>query len=167
MEVEMKNLATLLKENLKDKDFEKKYHRNETFFRLADEILLLRKRRKLTQKELAEKIGTTQAVVSRLENASVKATLESIVKLAEALDAIVDIRLVPLEEVRKADVGAGEQLNSQKQLNALEGIVYFHEDQAKEETPTWIEPETLSSLLSISGKPSLMPLSKSKARQYA
>ena len=97
----MKDINSMINEKFKNKDFEKNYHRSATFYRLADELLLLRKKRGLSQKELAEKAGTTQAVVSRLENASVKASLESVVNFAEALEALVDIHLVPLEEVRR------------------------------------------------------------------
>jgi len=163
----MKSLNALLAEKFKDQDFEKKYHRTSALFRLADEVLLLRKKRGLTQKELATKVETTQAVVSRLENATVKPSMETILKIAEALNAVVDIRLVPIEEVRKTSEDVSES-NAQKQTDPLEGIVYFHADEIKDEPQNWIKPETLSSLLSISGKPTLMPLSKpKKVRKFA
>lgn len=163
----MKNLASLLAEKLKNKDFEKQYHRNETFFRLADEVLLLRKKRGITQKELAEKSETTQAVVSRLENASVKPSLETIVKMVEALGAVVEVRLVPLEEIKK-ETEATDQITSQKQQDAFQGIVYFHAEKPEEKTSKWIDADKFSSILSISTKPSLAPISKTKkARELA
>ncbi len=88
-----------IQEEMKNQDFAREYYRQAVYFRLADELILLRKKRGLTQKELAEKAGTTQAVVSRLENVSVHASLESVVKLAEALDSVVEVRLVPIEEL--------------------------------------------------------------------
>lgn len=97
----MKDMNSQINEKFKNKDFEKSYLRTATFYKLADELLLLRKKRGLSQKELAKKAGTTQAVVSRLENASVKASLESVVNFAEALDAHVDIHFVPFEDVRR------------------------------------------------------------------
>src|SRR5271157_4521223 len=97
----MKDINVFLKEKLANKDFEKQYHRTATYFRLADELLLLRKKRGITQKELAEKIGTTQAVISRLENATVKPSMETIIKVAEALGAAVDVRLILLEEINR------------------------------------------------------------------
>lgn len=96
----MKDFNVLLKEKFQDEGFAREYYRNATYFRLADQILQLRKERGLTQTELADKAGTTQAVVSRLENVSVRASLESVVKLAEALDAIVEVNLKPFEEVK-------------------------------------------------------------------
>jgi transcriptional regulator with XRE-family HTH domain len=163
----MKNINIILSERFKNKNFEKEYHRTATFFRLASELLMLRKKRGITQKQLAEKVGTVQAVVSRLENASVKASLETIVKLAEALDAVVDVRLIPLEEVRKDTEDPSEE-NAQLQQDAERGIVYFHADQTKQENSKWINAEAFSGLLSISNKPSLAPISKkAKVRKYA
>jgi transcriptional regulator with XRE-family HTH domain len=88
-----------LQEQFQDEAFTRQYYRQATYFRLADQMIMLRKRRGLTQKELAQKANTTQAVVSRLENVSVRPSLESIVNLAEALGAVVEVRLVPVEEL--------------------------------------------------------------------
>ena len=157
----MKSLATLLNEKLKDKEFEKQYLRNETFFRLADEVLILRKKRGITQKELAERTGTTQAVESRLENASVKPSLETIVKIAEALDASVDIHLILLEEIKR-DIEENQSVVSQKEKDALDGIKLFHIDRPGKGASKWIDAGAFSSVLSISEKPSLMPIRRSK-----
>jgi transcriptional regulator with XRE-family HTH domain len=97
----MNDLKARIAEKFSDKDFEKKYHRTATLYRLAGRLLLLRKQRGLTQKELAEIIGTTQAVVSRLESVSVKPSLETVLNFAEALDAVVDIRFTPVEDTRR------------------------------------------------------------------
>ncbi len=165
----MKSINALLAEKFKDQNFEKKYHRTSALFRLADEVLLLRKKRGLTQKELAAKMETVQAVVSRLENATVKPSLETILKIAEALDAVVEIRLVPMEEVQSAAEKIALE-EPQKPADPLDGIVYFHADETKkEEAPKWIDAEKFSSVLSLSNKPSLMPLSSKsrKVRQAA
>jgi transcriptional regulator with XRE-family HTH domain len=163
----MKNINSILGERFKNKSFEKEYHRTATFFRLANELLLLRKKRGITQRQLAEKVGTVQAVVSRLENASVKASLETIVKLAEALDAVVEVRLIPLEEVKKDIEDPSEDI-SQLQHDAEKGIVLFHADQTKKENSKWVNAEAFSTILSLSNKPSLAPISsKAKVRKYA
>ena len=167
MEKAMKSINSLLVEKLKNRGFEKKYHRTTTLFQLADEFLLLRRKRGLTQKELAEKAETIQAVVSRLENASVKPSLETILKIAEALDAAVEVKLIPLEDIREHMDELGED-NAQKQQDAQKGIVYFHMDQGKKENSKWIGAEEFSKILSISGKPSYAPItSKRKVRQLA
>ena len=88
-----------LEKLFEQEEFKREYYRQAAFARLSDQFLMLRKQRGLTQKELAEKAGTTQAVISRLENGSVKPSLDTIVKIAEALDAATEVRLVRLEEI--------------------------------------------------------------------
>jgi ribosome-binding protein aMBF1 (putative translation factor) len=52
---------------------------------------------RLTQKELAEMIGTTQSVISRLEDADYEGhTLKTLERIAEALQRRVTIRLEPV-----------------------------------------------------------------------
>jgi transcriptional regulator with XRE-family HTH domain len=162
----MKDIKTFIAEKFIDKDFEKKYHRTAAFYRLADEFLLLRRKRGLTQKELAEKVGTTQAVISRLESASVKPSLETIVKLAEALDAAVNVRLIPLEETRKNTANESEIVRQNKNY-PLDGIVYFNFELLNKETENWVDPKKLDlSIFNLSLKPTLKPISK-KQKIYA
>lgn len=162
----MKNIKSLLAEKFNDEEFEKKYHRTATFYRLADELLLLRKKRGFSQKELAEAANTTQAVVSRLENASVKASLESIVKLAEVLGAIVDVRLIPLEDVRDKGAEQEESFQSETTNDALRGIAYFDiEELAEKESKKWTSD---LSILNLSSNPPLVTMKKDKKlREFA
>lgn len=95
----MNRLNQLLQDKFSDPNFLSEYYRKAVYAKLADQLLLLRKQRKITQKELAKKMETTQAVVSRLENASGSPSIETITKFAEALDAIVEINIILLEEL--------------------------------------------------------------------
>jgi ribosome-binding protein aMBF1 (putative translation factor) len=47
----------------------------------------------LTQRQMAERMGTTQAVVARIETGSVGATLTSLQRAADALDRNIEIRM--------------------------------------------------------------------------
>jgi transcriptional regulator with XRE-family HTH domain len=61
-------------------------------FRLAGELLALRKSRGLTQRQLAEKTGVHQSEISRIEAAHANPTLDTVAVLAGALGA--EFRLV-------------------------------------------------------------------------
>jgi transcriptional regulator with XRE-family HTH domain len=50
---------------------------------------------KMSQEELAAKVGTGQAAISRLESGNANPTLASLAEIAEALDAELRIELKP------------------------------------------------------------------------
>ena len=53
-----------------------------------------REKRKMTQKQLAERIGTSQSVIARIENPSYdRFTIRTLRKIANALDANLEISL--------------------------------------------------------------------------
>ena len=56
-------------------------------------IKMLRKKKKLTQTELASKVGTTQGTVGKWENGKLEPNLEKVVELAKELEATTDYLL--------------------------------------------------------------------------
>ncbi len=88
------------KERLKDAEFVGALQEMEPEFQVAKEVLRLRLAQGLTQEELAERIGTKQASISRLERASYKPSLGFLQRVAAALNARVEIRFVPREQAR-------------------------------------------------------------------
>ena len=63
--------------------------------KVAQEIYDLRTRAGLTQEELAERVGTTQPVIARLEDADYQGhSLRMLIRIASALDTEVDVRFV-------------------------------------------------------------------------
>jgi ribosome-binding protein aMBF1 (putative translation factor) len=80
--------------------FKKAYYDEIGRLRLAQRIVELRERRGLTQAQLADRVGTTQAGISRLENPNYRNySLTTLEKVANALG----VRLkVELEESQKA-----------------------------------------------------------------
>jgi len=80
--------------------FKKAYYDEIGRLRLAQRIVELRERRGLTQAQLAERVGTTQAGISRLENPNYRNySLTTLEKVANALG----VRLkVELEESQRA-----------------------------------------------------------------
>ncbi|MDP2957337.1 MAG: helix-turn-helix domain-containing protein [Longimicrobiales bacterium] len=63
---------------------------------VARQIHDLRTGRGLTQMELAERVGTTQSVIARIEDADYEGhSLRMLRRVAEALDAHLSVHLVP------------------------------------------------------------------------
>lgn len=61
------------------------YERAGRAIRLAMEVHDLREKRGLSQRELAERLGTTQSAIARLEAGNVSPSLPTLDKIAEAL----------------------------------------------------------------------------------
>lgn len=66
--------------------------------KLEQQIVGLREKRGLTQRQLAKLLGTSQPYVAKLESGRVKNLgVKTLVKCARALGASVSIRMAPLE----------------------------------------------------------------------
>jgi len=65
-------------------------------YAVLDEFLKIRAANGLTQNQIAEKIGTTQSVIARLESGKSKhsPSIATLSRYAEALDCQLEIRLV-------------------------------------------------------------------------
>lgn len=84
----------VLKKALKNKETKLEYDKLEEEYSLAKEFLELRMKSKMTQKELAEKAGTSQPAIARLESGSYKnLSLSFIRKVAAVLGAKPEIHL--------------------------------------------------------------------------
>jgi len=69
--------------------------------KVARQIFDLRTRAGLTQKELAEKVQTTQSVISRLEDADYEGhSLSMLRRIADVLGARIDVNLEAAEEMK-------------------------------------------------------------------
>ena len=62
----MTNWDTYKQKLLKDPEFKKLYEDSQPEFEIAKAIIRARIQNKITQKELAEKMNTTQSVISRV-----------------------------------------------------------------------------------------------------
>lgn len=70
---------------------------------VASLIYQIREKAGLTQKQLATRIGTTQSVISRLEDADYEGqSLQMLRRVADAVDADIEIRVVPRVRTRRA-----------------------------------------------------------------
>ena len=81
-----------LKEQLKDPAFKAEYDRQQPEFAVINAIIAARREKGITQKSLAEKIGTKQSVISRLETGRANPSVAFLKKLAQALNSHLEIR---------------------------------------------------------------------------
>jgi len=79
---------------LKDSKFKKTLKETHLEYEIARTIILMRLKRKMTQKELAKRLKTKQSVISRLESGTANPSLSFLKRLAKALDSRLEIRLV-------------------------------------------------------------------------
>ena len=66
--------------------FRKEYEALETEFQIARSLIDARIKRNMSQKDLAKKAGTGQAVISRLEGMNAKPSISLLQRLARALN---------------------------------------------------------------------------------
>ena len=86
--------ADFLKQQLRNPKVRKEYDALEGEFALAKEIIELRIRKKLTQKQLAQQIGTSQPAIARIESGSYQnVSLSFLRRVADALGAVPEIHL--------------------------------------------------------------------------
>ena len=76
-------------------EFRAEYKALEPEYKLASALIQLRVSKGLTQEELAKRLHTKQSSIARLESGSSLPSLSTIKKVAEALDAELDIVVRP------------------------------------------------------------------------
>jgi transcriptional regulator with XRE-family HTH domain len=93
--VYLKSYKDVKKGFLADPEFRKEYEALGPEFELIESIIRRRMELKMSQEELATRVGTGQAVISRLESGNANPTLASLAEIAKALDADLHIELKP------------------------------------------------------------------------
>jgi ribosome-binding protein aMBF1 (putative translation factor) len=80
---------------LKDPEFRAEYEALEAEFALASALIEARAHAGLTQAQVAEAMGTTQAVIARLESGRVKPSTRTLERFAKATGTRLRIRFEP------------------------------------------------------------------------
>ena len=91
----MSDLQELTKELMKDPEFKKEYESLQPEMDITRAILDARIQAGLTQMQLSEKSGISQADISRLERGTRNPSLSLLKRWAEAMDATLRIEFVP------------------------------------------------------------------------
>jgi len=82
-----------LEKRLKNPEFKKEWENSEAEYMLACKLIEARLKKNLSQRELAKKIGTSQAAISRIEGMSGNPSLFLLKRIATALDTKLQISL--------------------------------------------------------------------------
>ncbi|TRZ53228.1 XRE family transcriptional regulator [bacterium] len=91
------NSDEVFNELLKDPAFRKAQEEFEPQYQLEREIIRSRMNNGLNQRDLAKKINSTQAVISRIESGSVSPSINTVSKIARAFGKKLQIRFVSPE----------------------------------------------------------------------
>ncbi|MDP4009583.1 MAG: helix-turn-helix transcriptional regulator [Candidatus Shapirobacteria bacterium] len=89
----MDNWETIKKEILNNSEVKKTYDGLEVEYQILSDMVRIRNQKKITQKELAKKMGTTQSALSRFEMGDVNPSLDFLKKVASALGSKLVVRL--------------------------------------------------------------------------
>src|SRR5690606_12670816 len=94
---------------------------------LGDNMMLLRKKKGLSQAELGKKIGTSGDVIGRYERKDITPSIEAVAKIADALEVSVDYLIgktkmeVDADAMRRLeDISALSEENKKFVLNMID-----------------------------------------------
>ncbi len=88
------DFTTFKKQALKNPKIKAEYERLQPEFALINEVLRARSDKGISQKDLAERVGTKQSVISRLESGRANPSVAFLKKLAQALNSHLEIRFI-------------------------------------------------------------------------
>ena len=91
--VEYVLFADMKREALRDPEFRKNYEALAPKYALINAMLDARGKNGMTQREIAERAGTTQSAIARFESGRSNPTLDFATRLSHALGAKLEIRL--------------------------------------------------------------------------
>jgi transcriptional regulator with XRE-family HTH domain len=94
-------LKRITKRWMKEPGFREGYDALEEEFSLASMLIAARTGAKLTQAELAERMGTSQSTIARLESGAAKPSLSTLRRLAQATGMRLTISLEPPRGAKK------------------------------------------------------------------
>lgn len=89
----MRSFEAWKRKQLKNPEFKAAYDALEEEFALASELIGARARAKLSQEEVARRMGTSQSAVARMESGRTLPSTSSLVKYAKATGHRVEIKL--------------------------------------------------------------------------
>ena len=92
--VELIDFGAIIKEEMKDPEFKKMVEMETKKLDTAIAINELRRRKKISQAQLAAKVGMKQSAIGRIESGEQNLTLETLFKIAHALGKELEVKFV-------------------------------------------------------------------------
>lgn len=89
----MKNFNELKKELLANKEVAKEYEKLAPRYRIISELIAARLRKGMTQRQLADRIGTKQSAIARLEAGNVNPSIGFLNKAASVMGYKLKVNL--------------------------------------------------------------------------
>ncbi len=103
----------------KNPEYRKAKRKLSPYFQIVIEIINRRNELGLSQKELAERVGTHQSRISKIESASSDLRLSTLIDIAEALESELKIQLTPIKET---EYSANDTILYSKLFNTDVGV---------------------------------------------
>ncbi|MEI9990840.1 MAG: helix-turn-helix transcriptional regulator [Rhizomicrobium sp.] len=97
----MRSIVSFKRKMLRNPAVKEEYDALEEEFALINELLAARTRARLTQAQVARRMGTSQSAVARLESGR-SPSMASLRKYAAATGSRVEIKLAPVPRKRRA-----------------------------------------------------------------
>ena len=91
----MTRFDDFLKEQLNDPEVKREYDALQPEFDIIQAIIDARKSQNLTQKELSERTGITQADISRIETGTRNPSLDMLKRLADGMGMYLKLEFIP------------------------------------------------------------------------
>ena len=91
----MTNYDKFIEEQMKDPALRKEWEALQPEMAIVKAMIDARERTGMTQKELSDKTGITQADISRLENGNANPSLKTLQRLAEGMGMTLKLEFVP------------------------------------------------------------------------
>jgi len=92
--LKFRNFDELEKELLSDPEVKRLYDEMESEYQVISVVIGKRLEKKMSQKDLAVRIGTKQSAISRLESGNSNPSIQFLDKVAKALDGQLQIKII-------------------------------------------------------------------------
>ncbi|GLU28250.1 helix-turn-helix domain-containing protein [Ochrobactrum quorumnocens] len=90
----MTRISDLKKRLMNDPEFQKEYEKADAEFALVEALVKARADAKMSQADVAKRIGTTQSAIARLEGGKVSPSISTLRRYAEATGSKLQISLI-------------------------------------------------------------------------